>query len=128
MPLSNIGSSSKKWFERVIPYARKYCKKSLVTVEYEIWTPWFERVLDNWNVLCVSIWVADQFKSLWRNSNKIEWDLSKERKKTGHSICIFKKDWKYYFLNSRYWDDRDIKEVDMKTVWLFKSKIAYNLI
>lgn len=67
----------------------------------------FRKYLNDWYVISCIIEVNDTFRNQWRDGGIITWWDGKN--KAGHAICIFKKNGKYYFLNS--WNGNNVREI-----------------
>jgi len=76
----------------------------------------FRKYLNSWYVISCTIEVNDIFiQQRWSGWVITWWD---GKNKWGHAICIFKKDGKYYFLNSWSWDNvREIESLDIPNVF-----------
>lgn len=122
-PMSSVWCQIACGLNVMMPYTKKYHKKLPKTMECELFSNTFELHINKWRCIAININSSKEFQTMRKTKNKIEWDLSWV-KKNWHWLCIFKKDWKYYLLNSWYWDSRDIKEVDINTKWLFKNTTA----
>jgi len=123
VPMLRTWAPLKSWLNIVIPYAEKYHNKKVISAKCKLFWKIFESHLNKWRCIWVNINSSKEFQTMRQTKNKIEWDFSLS-KPAGHWLCIFKKDWKYFLLNSWFWDSRDIKELDINTKWLFKSTEA----
>lgn len=109
------GTNRAKW------YARDRYNKRCVTMTSKLFWKACDIHLRKWRVVAVNIQSSQEFKDMRQNSDKIQWDFTNSSKTYWHRLWLFMMDDKYYFLNSRYWDNRDIKEVDKDVIWLFKK-------
>jgi hypothetical protein len=78
---------------------------------------WFDDILllylNKWMVVCVAIEPTDTFVKQRKSDSIItggEWKpLS-----TGHIVCLAKRDWKYYIINSREWTVyKEVSSIDV---------------
>lgn len=83
------------------------------------WSKVFNTYLDNGYLINVSITITDTFmnkRKSWQYLKDCEWKVV-----WSHVICICKRAWKYYFVNSWYWDDRDVREFAWFDIGIFKE-------
>lgn len=82
------------------------------------WSSVFHMYLNNGYLINCNIIVTDTFMKKWNS-----WQLLKDCKWKSvwsHVLCVCKKDWKYYFVNSWYGDSRDVREFDWFEIGIFK--------
>lgn len=82
------------------------------------WSGVFNMYLNKGYVLNTNIIINENFMNEWNSGKLIVWSESKVI--WSHVICIYKKDWKYYFVNSWYGDNRDIREFKWLDLDIFK--------
>lgn len=83
------------------------------------WSSVFNMYLDKGYLLNTNILITDKFMEQRKSKDKITscaWKIQ-----WSHVLCICKKDWKYYFVNSWYGDSRDIKEFEWFDIGIFKE-------
>lgn len=86
----------------------------------EFWSKVFNSYIDNGYLINTSITITDTFMK-----KRKAWQLLNDctgKNVWSHVICICKRYWKYYFVNSWYWDDRDVREFNWFEIWIFKPR------
>lgn len=116
-PMGLAWLTIKAWLDRIERYTQVVLKKPVRKVIFDFWSPEFYKLLDAGWVISVTINTGTKFHSDRKTGKPIVWTYI--QRKWGHAIGLYKKDWKYYFLNSR-WTTNQSREVDMKVVWLFR--------
>jgi hypothetical protein len=107
------------WMNRIIPRLQSKWI-SYMGRKITFWDSIFEMHLNEWKLIWVNIHITEAYQRLWKSWKKIEWDFTTSPKSGWHVFCIFRKDWIDYLLNS--WDpEHNVREIDLKAKWLFKS-------